>query len=452
MSWAAKRRLIYISIVLIPIIVIGAIWYLASGDPPSCFDGVQNGDETGIDCGGSCPAVCQDQVGSLFPQWARVFHVTDDVYNAVAFFSNPNTEVKAQEVPYSFKVYDGSGILITEARGRANIPPRRQFAIFEDGIRTGERAPARTTFEFLDPPFWVRADAADNVIRVENVTLERFFTSPRLDADIRNTSLEDLEDVEAVAVVQDIEGNAINASRTFVEELPAQSARHITYTWPQGFDIPPSACFNPVDTALLIDVSGSMNDAGDDPPQPISDVKAAAEVFVSNMTDVDTISLVTFATGVSVPVGLTEDVRAVRAAVDAIVIDPEEERGRTNIADALVAAEEQLRNAPSGERRERAVVLLTDGRANQPTIEEGEARALQAAQQIRARGVHIHTIGLGDDINTSFLRSLSGGEDSFYRAPTTASLGDIYTSISRDLCTKRPAVIDIIIGDYAVAR
>ena len=30
----------------------------ACGTPPSCSDGIQNGDETGIDCGGSCPDSC----------------------------------------------------------------------------------------------------------------------------------------------------------------------------------------------------------------------------------------------------------------------------------------------------------------------------------------------------------------------------------------------------------
>lgn len=34
------------------------------GDPPTCTDGIQNGDEEGIDCGGSCPNACEPIEGT----------------------------------------------------------------------------------------------------------------------------------------------------------------------------------------------------------------------------------------------------------------------------------------------------------------------------------------------------------------------------------------------------
>jgi hypothetical protein len=51
-------------------------------DAPSCFDGVSNGDETGIDCGGSCEASCEDQVitalWSPFAEWSYENPTFDD--------------------------------------------------------------------------------------------------------------------------------------------------------------------------------------------------------------------------------------------------------------------------------------------------------------------------------------------------------------------------------------
>lgn len=34
--------------------------------PPTCYDGIKNGDETGIDCGGSCPQECASPVDIIF--------------------------------------------------------------------------------------------------------------------------------------------------------------------------------------------------------------------------------------------------------------------------------------------------------------------------------------------------------------------------------------------------
>ena len=60
MTWAAKRQLQYLSgflaIILVIVLIIIAP-YLRSD--PTCFDGKQNGNEEGIDCGGSCDLICQ---------------------------------------------------------------------------------------------------------------------------------------------------------------------------------------------------------------------------------------------------------------------------------------------------------------------------------------------------------------------------------------------------------
>ena len=57
MSWASRRRSIYLSIVLAVIFVIVApIVFFVLNKEPTCTDDKQNGDETGIDCGSGYPS------------------------------------------------------------------------------------------------------------------------------------------------------------------------------------------------------------------------------------------------------------------------------------------------------------------------------------------------------------------------------------------------------------
>ncbi|MBU6431623.1 hypothetical protein KGQ29_04640, partial [Patescibacteria group bacterium] len=75
-SWSQKRKSIYFLIFaafLFSFIILPAyfIFYKA----PTCFDGKQNGDEKGVDCGGSCVNLCRSQYLEPNIIWSRVIEV-----------------------------------------------------------------------------------------------------------------------------------------------------------------------------------------------------------------------------------------------------------------------------------------------------------------------------------------------------------------------------------------
>ena len=57
---------------------------------PTCFDGVKNQNEKGLDCGGVCTRICSGDISTPIVMWQRVFQVTPGVYSAVAYIQNPN--------------------------------------------------------------------------------------------------------------------------------------------------------------------------------------------------------------------------------------------------------------------------------------------------------------------------------------------------------------------------
>ena len=237
MSWASRRQFTYTSIFLLLLIVfVGIPAFFAWYEAPTCIDGIKNGSEQGIDCGGSCPKICAFQAIDPIVLWSRFFEIDTAVYSLVALIENPNQNVSASNVPYRFKLRDQNNILITEEVGSLFIPPKRTIPIFVTGIRAGERIPRRVEFEFLEDPVWVRTTPQEIPIAILNRSLTGADVSPRLQARLKNTSLTTLTDVEVVALLFDIEGNALHTSRTVIDTLQGDAETSIIFTWPQPFD------------------------------------------------------------------------------------------------------------------------------------------------------------------------------------------------------------------------
>src|SRR6185503_5513235 len=111
MTWAFKRQFFYVFVLILFVAAFGyLITYPVIHKAPSCVDNKQNGNETGIDCGGSCINACVSQVDPVSVLWARSFRVVPGRYNAVAYLENHNKNVAASKVNYIFRFADKNNI------------------------------------------------------------------------------------------------------------------------------------------------------------------------------------------------------------------------------------------------------------------------------------------------------------------------------------------------------
>jgi VWFA-related protein len=133
----------------------------------------------------------------------------------------------------------------------------------------------------------------------------------------------------------------------------------------------------PLTTMLVMDVSGSMFDAG-----KLEAAKAAAQAYVEQMRPSDQAGLLTFNTDVSYPQPITSDRQALIDAIDRLNAS-----GDTAMYDALDRAEEILQAVPG----RKAIIVLTDGLDNRSAHTPD-----QVIQAIGAGGLSISIIGLGD--------------------------------------------------------
>jgi hypothetical protein len=239
MSWASNRKFKYEVIVVIVVFFIAMIpVYLYINKPATCVDNKQNGDEIGIDCGGSCDTLCAVEVNKPIVHWSRPFKVVDGVYDIVAFVENPNFKAKAKRVIYKFKLYDENNILVSEKLGKTFIGPNEQFAVFESNIKTGERIPKKALFEFEPDIKWSRVTTLD--INTPNIfardkKVSDLESKPRLKTLLVNSSPFDVKNIEVVAVLYDINDNAIAVSKTIVDLIEKKSTKNIVFTWNEPF-------------------------------------------------------------------------------------------------------------------------------------------------------------------------------------------------------------------------
>jgi hypothetical protein len=242
MSWATKRQLKYfLGFVLFMALIIFAFIAPIIFKKATCSDGKKNGDETGIDCGGSCSLMCKSDVSAPVVLWSRSFPVTGTTYNLVAYIENRNKSSAVYTANYEFRIYDINNKLLGRRQGKTFIPPNQQFAVFESRFDSGQNKIKAVTFEFLEPIVWIKKSPTLQTlpIRVNNITFDNNKDTPTLSAVINNDSIYDLPEFDVIAILYDIDHNAINASKTHKDKLLNSNKLPIVFTWPEALTIAP---------------------------------------------------------------------------------------------------------------------------------------------------------------------------------------------------------------------
>src|SRR3990167_1021397 len=180
-----------------------------------------------------------------------------------------------------------------------------------------------------------------------------------------------------------------------------------------GISLTEIGCEEQIDLMLVLDRSGSI-DAGE-----LTTLKNAANAFATALAP----------TGVGVHVGqssfsstgtldlhLTGTEADVHTAINALTSG-----GLTNLFEGLDLANAELNNGHEHERPavKDIIVVITDGNPNQPT-NEATAKAAAAAEADAARlaGVEIFVVGVGGDVDATFLQTDIADNAAHYFAAT----------------------------------
>lgn len=233
MSWSSRRKSFFgYAFTLVVILAVGIplfkIFYVA----PTCFDGKQNQNENGIDCGGKCVRVCASSFLSPSVKWSQIDNIGNGVYNLGAYIENPNLDGAATNVSYLFNLYDKDARLIGMRKGTAYLPAHKNTLVFEPGMQTGKSIPGPITFEFTQPIQWEKTAFQNDGIIVSNKNFISEKDGSSLTATLKNTTFDDYGPFNVYAVLYDAEGNQIGFSRTKSDSLRRGASTNIQFTWP----------------------------------------------------------------------------------------------------------------------------------------------------------------------------------------------------------------------------
>ncbi len=232
-SWSQRRKSVYALIVFL--VVVGAVgipsFYLLY-QAPTCDDGIMNGREEGVDCGGSCQKLCQTSFLAPSLAWTRFEQVSPGLYNVAAYIVNPNIDAEALNVPYHMVLYDDRGVLITDTAGKVTLPSHRNTLAFKGAINVAKRIPAKALFEFTAPPEWHKKKDGLTAIAIGDKNYLEDDLGSSLTVTIKNTSVYPLFNIGVYVVLYDKDGNALGFSKTSIDEIPAHGSAPAPFTWP----------------------------------------------------------------------------------------------------------------------------------------------------------------------------------------------------------------------------
>ena len=232
MSWAGRRQGLYIGTsAIIFLALVSFVGIKIFVHPASCFNNVQDGTETGVDCGGACSRMCMNSVHPATVLWTRFLPLAPSTYTVAAYLENQNVGSYVKEARYTFKFFDDKNVLIAERQGTTVIAPTRITPVVETNINTGSRAPVKAFFEFLDEPLWDKAVDTPQ-IRVDGQDLDP--SGQRLSVMVHNDGVKDASDIPVGAVLFDANGQAQAASMSVVPSIARNSSVPVVFTWPMA--------------------------------------------------------------------------------------------------------------------------------------------------------------------------------------------------------------------------
>lgn len=235
MNWAVRRRL-FVLLFVVVVLAIPVVFYVIKQQSQivyTCTDGIQNGDETNVDCGGSCVLMCMETQLPLQVQWTKPVRVADGVYHVVSLVENQNRSM-VNRLGYKIALYDKNNILISEKTGTTVVPPNQQFSIVEYGVQTGVRVPEFAFITLETPAAWLRAPeilTRQIVSVIEPVWTERN-GSMQLTARLVNNERVRIDDITVLALAYDNANNVIAVSSTIAPKVLGDQSTEIIFTWP----------------------------------------------------------------------------------------------------------------------------------------------------------------------------------------------------------------------------
>lgn len=218
-------------------LIVTAIYYIWFRPAATCFDGKQNGNELGIDCGGSCPSC---EIKTLLPieaDWVKYFPAENQT-TIIAKISNINLRWAANPFSYILDIYGKDGSKIQSISNNSFIYSgeiKYVFALAE----TNSKNILNIKISFLNINWKQDVDFPKPDIQTRGIETMADQNSGGVIVSgfITNNNAFDLSKLVIIGLLSNSNGVQVNASKTELENTPAFGARQFKINFPKNVSL-----------------------------------------------------------------------------------------------------------------------------------------------------------------------------------------------------------------------
>ncbi len=247
--------------VLYAILSIALVWggYFLLRPARTCTDGIQNQDEVGIDCGGTCSLQCTRSVrtDNLEIRESALLYSAPNRFDALIAIHNPNDEAGASSFHYKMELRDATGTTVAVREGESFILPQETKYLLEINVT----APgAKTVVISFSEYRWQRfagyqEKPAITVSRKSYEVISSGVGFGKAFGVVKNESRFDFQSLRVKVILRDVAGKPIGANMTEMRTVASGEVRDFTLIWPTSFP----GTVDHVETEVEADVFHSDN-------------------------------------------------------------------------------------------------------------------------------------------------------------------------------------------------
>jgi len=222
-----KIGLVYL---LVIVIIVGIVYLIIKSGLPSCSDGIQNQEETGIDCGGPCPPCPWELQKDLEIISSQAIPTQENYVDLLAQVKNPNPDFGAKSFSYVFNLYDLQDNLIISKQGDSYILPQETRYIVEQKVRAGLNF-SRVEFKINNIEWQELVDYQEPELLIRNIDFSQSEDFSQLSGTLENRSNYDFSAIDVWAVLLDKESDIVGVNKIKLHAVLSEEKRYFEMKW-----------------------------------------------------------------------------------------------------------------------------------------------------------------------------------------------------------------------------
>jgi len=227
-----KKQVIIIFIyLLILLFIIGGIYLLIKSKIPTCYDGVQNQGEAGIDCGGPCDFCSWQLQEDLEIVFAKVIKTQDNYQDLVAKIKNPNQNFGAKLFSYKFNLYNSENKLALSKKGDSYILPRETRYIIDQKVLVDFKV-SNVELEIININWQELGDYYEPELLIKNSNFEQTENFSRISGTLENRNNYNFDKIDIYGVLFDKNSELLAGGKTEIKTILSKENRYFEIKWP----------------------------------------------------------------------------------------------------------------------------------------------------------------------------------------------------------------------------